>query len=353
MDSVTQMLLGATVAQAGFRRRLGRSAMVVGAAIALVPDLDVVVGWSDTFTNWKHHRGLTHSVFFGPVVGPALGWLAWRWYRWRRGGAVANAIQDPSPDDTLRSWIYLAILALMTHVLIDLPTSYGTQALYPLSDYRFAWNGLGIIDIAYSLILVAALAVGFAARSRPRLAQDGAAGALVLVTAYTLMGMAINGQVEAKAEAQLYAQYGQEARVTAYPTLFQPVYRRVVAERPDEILVGYHSVLSDKPIDWKRFPRIEGASIDAVRATEPGRLFSWFAQNNLYWSSVLSSDGNTIVEASDMRYGVSGDTDLGFWGIRAVVDPEGRIVGPVEPFNRRPSASPQSLSAYWNAILGR
>lgn len=45
MDTVTQMLFGATVAQAGFRCRLGRKAMVAGAALGLIPDLDVAVGW--------------------------------------------------------------------------------------------------------------------------------------------------------------------------------------------------------------------------------------------------------------------------------------------------------------------
>jgi hypothetical protein len=37
MDTVTQMLLGATVAQAGFRRRFGRRALAVGAAVASFP----------------------------------------------------------------------------------------------------------------------------------------------------------------------------------------------------------------------------------------------------------------------------------------------------------------------------
>ncbi|WP_207458179.1 metal-dependent hydrolase [Azospirillum sp. SYSU D00513] len=352
MDSVTQMLLGGAVAQAGFRRRLGRGAMVAGAAIALVPDLDVAAGWINTFTNWKHHRGLTHSVFFGPVVGPALGWMAWKWHRWRRRTptppGMVPALPE-TPDETLRSWIWLAILALMTHWLIDLPTSYGTQALYPLSDFRFAWNALGIIDVVYSLILIVALVIGFAMKNRPRFAEDAAAVALILVTAYTLTGLAINGHVEARAREQL----GPETRVTAYPTLFQPVYRRVVVERPDEILVGYHSVLNDaKPIDWKRFPREQGPAIAAVQASERGRLFTWFSMDNAYWTSRPAENANSLVEASDTRYGVPGDTELGFWGISALVDPQGNIVGEVEAFNRRPAASSRTLGDYWKAVLG-
>lgn len=231
MDTVTQMLLGATVAQAGFRRRLGRRALAVGAGIALIPDLDVAAGWiGGPFANWVHHRGLTHSILFGPVAGPLLGWLVWRWQRRRHG-----------PDsqwggaDATRPWVWLAILALMTHPVIDVFTSYGTQWLYPLTNTRFAINAMPIIDPIYSLILLLSLAAGIALRKRVALAQDIAGTALILVSAYTLGGWAINDRVEAMARAQT----GGTAQVTAYPTLFQPVLRRVVAETPDAVLVGF------------------------------------------------------------------------------------------------------------------
>jgi len=84
MDSVTQMLFGATIGQAGFRRRLGRKALVAGAVLGSIPDMDVVVGWfAGPFASWEHHRGLTHSLFFGPVIGPLIGWGIWRLHRWR------------------------------------------------------------------------------------------------------------------------------------------------------------------------------------------------------------------------------------------------------------------------------
>jgi inner membrane protein len=78
MDTITQMLFGATVAQVGFRRRLGRRAIAAGALVALVPDLDIAAGWiGGPFVNWVHHRGLTHSILFGPVAGILFGWLIW------------------------------------------------------------------------------------------------------------------------------------------------------------------------------------------------------------------------------------------------------------------------------------
>ena len=343
MDTVTQMLLGAAVGQAGFRRRLGRRAIAAGAVIGLLPDLDVAAGWiGGPFMNWFHHRGVTHSVFFGPVAGPLLGWLAWRW-----GGRGAPAGPDGSDPDSPRAWIWLAILALMTHPVIDLFTSYGTQLLAPLSRFRFAINAMPIIDPVYSLVLAAALLVGVLARGRPRLAEDVAAGALVAVAGYTLMAWAINGEVEAAARRELPA----ATRVTAYPMLFQPYYRRIVAETPEAVLVGYRSVLVDRPVRWRRFPRNGDPRIEAVAATPEARIFAWFSMENLHWAVVPGPDGGAVVEARDTRYGTPG-ADLGFWGIRAPVDPAGRLAGRVEAFSARPPVDGASLTNLWAEIVG-
>ncbi|WP_207477071.1 metal-dependent hydrolase [Arenibaculum pallidiluteum] len=347
MDTLTQMLLGAAVGQAGFRRRLGRRAIAAGAVIGLLPDLDVAAGWiGGTFATWLHHRGVTHSVFFGPLAGPVIGWLAWL-MAGRRGRAGPPGQQPGEQPDCLRSWVYLAIMALITHPAIDLFTSYGTQLLAPLSRFRFAINAMPIIDPVYSLFLVAAVLVGILARNRPRLAQDAAAAALVAVTGYTLMAWSINDRIEAAARDTL----PDATRVTAYPTLFQPYYRRIVAETPEAVLVGYRSFLSDRPVRWQRFARDADPRIAAVAATPEARLFAWFAMGNLHWQVVPGADGGAVVEARDTRYGSAG-ADLGFWGIRAPLDAAGAPSGPVHPFSARPPVSGAVVVDLWAEIVG-
>ncbi|WP_142849749.1 metal-dependent hydrolase [Telmatospirillum sp. J64-1] len=345
MDTVTQMLLGATVAQAGFRRKLGRGAMVAGAAIALVPDLDVVAGWvGDTFTTWQHHRGITHSIFFGPVVGPLFGWLAWRIHRWR-----TNDRPDVMAGETLRAWIWLAVLALLTHPIIDLFTSYGTQLLTPFSTHRFAVDAMSIIDPVYSLILILALLVGAFARNRPRLAQDVAGGALIVITAYTLMGWAINDHVKHVARGQVTP----AAQIEAYPLLFQPYYRRVVASTEQETLVGFYSVLNPRPITWQSFPRSEDPRIDRVAAQPEAQLFDWFSLYRLHWRVIEEADGRARVEALDTRYGLpQNGSELGFWGIRAMVGPDGELAGPVETFSLPRDGSRNALVQFWREMVG-
>ena len=143
MDPLTQGLLGAACGQAVYGRALGRRAVIWGAAIGMSPDLDVVLNATGPMGEWLWHRGFTHALWFGPLLGPLPGWLLWRW----KGGR-------------LRDWIGLAILALFTHPLLDVWTTYGTQLLAPFSRHRFALDAVGIIDPAYTLVLGAAVVAG-------------------------------------------------------------------------------------------------------------------------------------------------------------------------------------------------
>lgn len=344
MDSVTQMLFGATVAQAGFRRTLGRKALVAGAVIGIIPDLDVVVGWvAGPFASWEHHRGLTHSIFFGPLAGPLIGWGLWRLHR-----RLTRDRADVRDGETLRAWIWLAVLALITHPLIDLFTSYGTQLLWPLTTARFAVDALPIIDPVYSVALLAVLVFGALARSKARLAQDAAAAVLIAIAGYTLAGWAINDRVERIATAD----FGRPAAVNAYPLLFQPYYRRVVAVTPEATHVGYYSILNPGPIKWRAFPTEDNPSIALVRDTPEAALFDWFSMGHVLWRAVPAPDGGMRVEATDLRYGLPGETDRGFWGITAGVGADNRLSGEVEVFRLPRNATGAALRRFWADMTG-
>jgi len=353
MDSITQSLLGAVVAQAGFRRTLGGRAVVAGAVLGAVPDLDVVAGLFGPYANWLHHRGVTHSIFFGPVAAPLFGWGLWCFFRWR--ARRRGEPETRSSPEQLRAWIWLSIFALFTHPLIDLFTSYGTQLLAPFSRHRFAIDALPIIDPIYSLALIAALVVGTLTRRRPELAVGSAAGALLFVFGWSLMGWEINEEIGAEAREQLRAAGQPVQEVLAYPQLLQPWFRRVVAETPDSIMVGYYSVLAGGRIDWSTYPIRHDLLIDRVAATPEAGIFNWFAMGKLWWQVVEQPDGApeaAVVEAVDYRYGMMGGADMGFWGIRARTDRDGKILGPPESFQRPRSAMGLQWREYWRRIWG-
>ena len=157
MDTITQSLLGAVVGKAFFSGRLGKRAVVWGAVGGALPDLDMLpIVFAGPWGEVLYHRGPSHALWFGPLVGAVLGLGVWRFYYGRQGRQSASR-PDPGAPAALPAWIGLFVLALLTHPLLDLFTSYGTQLLTPFSRERFALHAVGIVDPFYSLILVAAL----------------------------------------------------------------------------------------------------------------------------------------------------------------------------------------------------
>src|SRR5437899_10528019 len=181
MDPLTHGLLGATIGQALFARRLGGCGLLAGAVAAVAPDLDVVRMATGPMGDWVYHRGVTHSIWVAPLLGPALGLAA---ARRQAGGRPA--------------WTLLFVLTLLSHPLLDWCTSYGTLLLAPLSAHRFALDAVAIIDPAYSLVLLAALLVGAWRGLAPRGPALSAAAALLLSTAYLGHGLLLNRDAEAR-----------------------------------------------------------------------------------------------------------------------------------------------------------
>ena len=77
MDPISQAALGAVVAQASAQHKLSFRVVVAGAIAGAMPDLDVFIA-GDYFDNLQTHRGITHSLFFAPVMGPMLGYLIYK-----------------------------------------------------------------------------------------------------------------------------------------------------------------------------------------------------------------------------------------------------------------------------------
>lgn len=341
MEPITQGLLGAAVGQAGFGHRLGRRALVWGALVGMLPDLDVIAApLHDGFGELLYHRGTTHSLWFGPVIGPLLGWGLWRW----RDGA----------SERRGAWLGLCTLALFTHPLLDGFTTYGTQLLAPFSRLRFAWNGVGIIDPFYSVILAAALLVGSLRPAPPRLMRGAAALALALSSAYLLYGVELNQRTERDVRAALAVEGVLDAEVRAYPTIFQPWLRRVVARTPNEVRVGLYTAFRPGEPFWQRFPAPpDDPRVDDLLGTWRGSLFRWFAMNEITWH-VRTVPGGSVVEIEDLRYALPGyPPDRGLWGVRARYDSNGARTSLVQRYGRRRSGRVAPLlRSMWRATWG-
>ena len=76
MDSLTQIVLGASVAEATLGKKIGNKAIVLGAIAGTIPDLDIVTRFFvDDLTASVMHRGFSHSLIFPFVAAPILAWI--------------------------------------------------------------------------------------------------------------------------------------------------------------------------------------------------------------------------------------------------------------------------------------
>ena len=76
MDSVSQLVLGASVTMAVMGRRalLWQSALV-GAFCGTLPDLDVFLDHGDAIRNMTLHRTESHALIWLTLLSPLLAWL--------------------------------------------------------------------------------------------------------------------------------------------------------------------------------------------------------------------------------------------------------------------------------------
>lgn len=137
MENLTHSLAGWQIGQLGIFQRVGPRAGLVGLVAANLPDIDVLLyAWDQDLATWQH-RGFTHSAFGFPLQVLLGAEASFRWLRTGRR----------------RDHIALWAAGVLSHSLMDWPTTWGTQLLYPLTDHRFSAGLVFILDPAFWLLL--------------------------------------------------------------------------------------------------------------------------------------------------------------------------------------------------------
>jgi inner membrane protein len=311
MDSLTQGLLGATVAECGFRHRLGRGATLMGALGGLLPDADFVLGAFDPWWSWEYHRHATHSVLFAPLAALPLAWLFWRHRR----------------DTPFALWYLCAWLAIGTHPLLDLCTSYGTQLFLPFTSERLALDWIAIVDPVYSLILLVGLLGCFLLRRRGRSGRTWPVGAtaLALSTTYIFFG-ALNRQT-AMNRIHDYAQSrGQKVLgARALPQIGGVNVWRLLYRTDNAIYVGRTNTRFNGQPTFTRLPIEDGPLIREADQEPHIRFFHRFAMG---WARpmVIQTESGSSVIYDDLRYGWLPDDPRSLWAAVVDFDRQGQIV---------------------------
>lgn len=328
MDSLTQMLLGGCVAAACVPPGQRRRALLAGAALGTLPDLDALplLLVDDPVLRMTWHRGPSHSLLVLPLLGHLLWWLA------RRTVPVRAAP---------RAWWWAIVLALVTHALLDALTVYGTQLWWPLPLPPVMVSSLFIIDPLYTVWLLLAVLVAAVAGPR-RIAGRALAAGLVLSTGYAGVSLLAKAQVERAAEASLARAGLADAPRFSVPMPFNILLWRVVVLTPDGFLEGERSLVADRaPMRFRAHDRGQDALAEVAHLPAVRQL-AWF--NHGFMKAWRDNDRLVL---SDLRMGAEPVYTFNF----AVARAEGtgwRAIPPEQV--RQPLDARRRLAAMWHRI---
>ena len=281
MDSLSQAVLGASVAGAVAPAGHRGKAMLLGAGLGTLPDLDVFIDFGGAVENFTYHRGFSHSLF---VLAPfsALLWLLLR--RW----------WAPVRDAPLR-WLAAISLALLTHPVLDAHTAYGTQLFWPMSVSPTSWATLFIIDPLYTLpLLVGVLVAVF----RRKVGGTALRIGLVVSTLYVGWSWVAQATVSRNVDEALASMELEDAPVFLTPTPLNTLLWRVVVMTDDGYLEGFDSLVIDEgAIRFTAYPSAVDVMEDASDVWAVERL-RWFARD-----FVKARVDNDRLVISDLRMG--------------------------------------------------
>ena len=149
MDSITQAVLGSALARVSLPQLPRSTALIIGAAYGTLPDLDVLyTGWLSDVDSFTLHRSASHSLITLPIFAAICATVMYKLSAQNRFG-LGNATSI-----TWQRWYISIALILCTHPLLDSLTTYGTQLLWPVSDFPFATSSMFIVDPLYTLPLL-------------------------------------------------------------------------------------------------------------------------------------------------------------------------------------------------------
>ncbi|WP_394561963.1 metal-dependent hydrolase [Aquipseudomonas alcaligenes] len=327
MDSLTQAVLGASIQGALLGRWQGRRALLYGAMLGTLPDLDVVIDYGDAVADMTYHRGFSHSLLVLSLLAVAITLLA-RWLR-------------PNPAYSTRRLFFAVWLALITHPLLDAFTSYGTQLFWPLQTPPIAWSSIFIIDPLYTVPLLVAVVVGLVRGLRDK-PQWLAITALCLSSVYLASTLAGKWMAEQRVQDVLAERGIQADTLFSTPTpLNSLLWRVTVIDGKDyhEALVGW---FDDQPPRLERIPR--GSELaEVLRDSPQHQRLQWFTHGVLRYDQI----GDQLI-VTDLRLGMTG-----FHPFRFVMaerhDGHWRALPWVErlPFSR---GTPEHMLVLWQRI---
>jgi membrane-bound metal-dependent hydrolase YbcI (DUF457 family) len=363
LDNVTHTLVGATLA----RTPLGRAGRGVTAALLIAsnaPDIDIVATAGGGLKYLEWHRGPTHGPLGVIGLGLLTAGIVWVGRRLSRRDEAG----PDQPDASFAMLAAVSMIAVAVHVLMDLPTSYGTRPLSPFDWHWYAVDWMPIVDI----YLLMALAAALFGRSTVAQQQRKAAVVLVLIAANyglravshhkalelapQLFGPTLPDWCDAPDDAERPidswprrsppspAPPGRRClvEIAAMPSFTSPFRWRIVAQMSnayelhdiDLLDKGFTDLAYASEAPWRmtlRYPNVWTPAVKQAATTRVGQKFLAFSRFPAARSAV-DAHGVTTVRWTDVRFAggvVSVDQPTprtGLFTATVRIAPDGRVL---------------------------
>ena len=310
MEPVTHFLTGACIGRAGLNRKSAQATLAAVLA-AEAADLDVFWGLRGPVDELQHHRGFTHT-FLGAVTmaGLVVGVIwAGHWMRKQQQARTAASeaktaasvppappaavfpARGPVPVPRGRQpvrwwWLFAtALIAAMSHVLLDWTNNYGVRPFYPFNSRWYEgsfmfiaepllWAILGMALIMPWLLGLADREIG--ARRKPFRGRGWAIFALLAFAALAgLRWWQHDVAIRMTRNTAITAE--PEERIAAEPYPINPFHWHMIVETPSyfqfaETNTWSDAVDSDPRLSILYKPAITPA-VEAAKETYLGRVY--------------------------------------------------------------------------------
>jgi inner membrane protein len=183
-----------------------------------------------------------HSILFAILGSFFFGWITHKLYN-------TGKRKDTT---TLKNWIWLYFLSIITHPLLDSFTPYGTQLFLPFSDYRVALNNISIVDPLYTLpFLFCLITTLFFKRTNTKRLKWTKAG-IYISSAYMLFTLGNKIYIDTIFKKSFKKANISYLRFRTQPTIFNTLLWSGIAETKTDYKVGFYS-LFDKSATIPKF----------------------------------------------------------------------------------------------------
>jgi len=235
-------------------------------------------------------------------------------------------------------------LGYATHGLLDGCTSWGTMLLWPLSDHRFAWDLVSVVDGAFTIPILALVGIAIWRRKKKLIFAAIGWAAFYLVLASVQHWRALEfGEALARERGH------PVDRLSAKPSFGNIVVWKIIYQSGDRYFVD---AVSLGPFEARLWP---GRAIDKLNVQQD---FPWLEPTSQQAKDIerfakfsdgyLAVDPNNPLRIGDIRYSLLPHQVDPLWGIAL-----SRSAGPeqhVEYYTQR-DGSREALPILWRMII--